>query len=298
MRHSITAVLAATLSTIAPRADAQTLDKVRADGAITLGFREASVPFSYLDDKQTPIGYSMDICLRIADAIKTELRLPALKIVYNPVTAATQIPLIANGTVDLVCGVTTNNAERQKQVAYAPTTFVAATELLAKKSSNIRSIEDLKGKTVVSTAGSTNIKLLYELDKVRNLDMMIMTAKDQPDAFLMVETERAVAYAMDDVLIYTQVAGSKSPQDYTITSNPLSVEPYGIVLRKGDAELKRLVDAAVIALMQSGEINKIYEKWFLSPIPPKGLNIRFPMSDALKRAIAKPTDSADPRDYK
>ena len=278
--------------------EAQTLEKIKKDGSITLGHRDAALPFSYLDDKQQVIGYSTDVCLRIVDAVKAELGMPQLKVNLTPVNAATTIPLLANGTVDLVCATTTNNAERQKLVAYAPTTFVTGITLLSKKSSNIRTLDDMKGKTLVGTAGSTNIKLVTEQNNARNLGMTIKPIQDQPEAFLMVGTGRAAAYVQDDVLLYTQVATSKTPGDYYISKEPLSVEPYGIVLRKDDPTFKKVVDSAVIALMKSGELNKIYEKWFLSPIPPKGINLNIPMSAALKKAIANPTDSPNPQDYK
>lgn len=292
-------ILVLTLSALfATGIEAQTLEKIKKDGSITLGHRDAAPPLSYLDDKQQVIGYSTDICLRIVEAIKTELKMPQLKVNLNPVNAATTIPLLANGTVDLVCATTTNNAERQKLVAYSPTIFVAGITLLSKKSSNIRTLDDMKGKTIVATSGSTNMKLVTEQNNARNLGMTIKPIQGEPEAFLMVATGRAAAYVQDDVLLYTLVATSKTPGDYYISNEPLSVEPYGIVLRKDDPTFKKVVDSAVIALMKSGELNKIYEKWFLSPIPPKGMNLNIPMSAALKKVIANPTDSSNPQDYK
>jgi len=276
---------------------AQTLDKIKKDGAITIGHRDASIPFSYFDDKQQPIGYSMDICMKIADAVKAELKMPNLKVNLNPVTSATRIPLMANGTIDLECGSTTNNLDRQKQVSFAPTTFVTANRLMAKKASNITKLDDMKGKALVSTSGTTNIKQVTELNASRNLGMNIMAAKDHAESFLMVETGRAVAFAMDDILLYSLVASSKAPADYVITSEALSVEPYGIMMRKDDPAFKKVVDTAVINLIKSGEIEKIYNKWFMSAIPPKGINLNLPMSAALKKAFANPTDSGDPAKY-
>ncbi len=276
---------------------AQTLDKIKKDGAITIGHRDASIPFSYFDDKQQPIGYSMDICMKIADAVKAELKMPNLKVNLNPVTSATRIPLMANGTIDLECGSTTNNLDRQKQVSFAPTTFVTANRLVAKKSSNITKLDDMKGKALVSTSGTTNIKQVTELNASRNLGMNIMAAKDHAESFLMVETGRAVAFAMDDILLYSLVASSKAPADYAITQEALSVEPYGIMMRKDDPAFKKVVDTAVTNLIKSGEIEKIYNKWFMSPIPPKGINLNLPMSAALKKAFANPTDSGDPAKY-
>ena len=297
MKKLLPVIAVALATAFAAGAQAQTLDKIKKDGAITIGHRDASIPFSYFDDKQQPVGYSMDICMKIADAVKAELKLPNLKVNLNPVTSATRIPLMANGTIDLECGSTTNNLDRQKQVSFAPTTFVTANRLVAKKSANITKLDDMKGKALVSTSGTTNIKQVTELNSSRNLGMNIAAAKDHAEAFLMVETGRAVAFAMDDILLYSLVASSKAPADYIITNEALSVEPYGIMIRKDDAAFKKVVDTAVMNLMKSGELDKIYTKWFMSPIPPKGINLNLPMSAALKKAVASPTDSGDPAKY-
>jgi glutamate/aspartate transport system substrate-binding protein len=274
-----------------------TLKKIKDSGTITIGHRDASIPFSYYDDKQQPIGYSMDICARVVDALKAELKMPKLEVKYQLVTSANRIPLMANGTIDLECGSTTNNLERQKQVWFAVTTFVTANRLVAKKSSGIQKLDDMKGKTIVSTAGTTNIKQITELNAARNLGMNVVSANGHSEAFLMVETGRAVAFAMDDILLAGLVASSKSPGDYAIAPEALSVEPYGMMVRKDDAAFKKSVDAAISALFKSGEINKIYAKWFTSPIPPKGINMNVPMGGQLKKVIANPTSSGDPKDY-
>jgi len=274
-----------------------TLKKIRDSGAVAVGHRDASIPFSYFDDRQQPVGYSMDLCLRAVDAIKSALKMPNLQVKYSLVTSATRIPLMANGTVDLECGSTTNNLERQKQVWFAVTTFVTANRLMAKKSSNIRALADMKGRTIVSTAGTTNIKQITELNGSRNLGMNILSANGHAESFLMVETGRAVAFAMDDILLYSLVASSKNPKDFAITQEALSIEPYGVMVRKDDAAFKKVVDNAIVALFKSGEINKIYNKWFMSPIPPKNINLNLPMSDQLKKVIARPTDSGDPAAY-
>lgn len=274
-----------------------TLKKIKDTGTIVLGVRDSSIPFSYLDDKQSYQGYSIDLCMKAVRAIQKELGMTSLNVRMNPVTSATRIPLMANGTVDLECGSTTNNIERQKQVSFAPTTFVTATRLLAKKSANINSLEDLKGKTVVSTSGTSNLKLLTQLNGERNLGMNILTAKDHAEAFLMVETGRAAAFGMDDILLASLAASSKSPADYTITKDALSVEPYALMMRRDDPAFKKAVDNAIIGTFKSGEINKIYEKWFQSPIPPKGINLNIPMGEPLKAAMASPTDSGDPAVY-
>jgi glutamate/aspartate transport system substrate-binding protein len=274
-----------------------TLKKIKDTGAITLGHRESSVPFSYYDDKQQVVGYAMDLCNRIVDAVKAELKLPNLQAKLNPVTSATRIPLIANGTVDLECGSTTNNLEREKQVAFTITHFVTANRFVSKKSANLRTVEDLRGKTVVSTSGTTNIKQITEINAQKGLNLNILAAKDHAEAFLMVETGRAVAFVMDDILLYSLVAGSKAPQDYVISADALSVEPYGIMLHRDDAPFKKVVDQAMIETYRSGAINAIYEKWFLQPIPPKGINLNVPMSASFKKVIASPTDSGDPAVY-
>src|SRR6184192_149060 len=275
-----------------------TLKNIKETGAITLGFRDSSIPFSYLDDNQKPIGYAMDICYKIVDAVKKELKLDKLEVKLNPVTSSTRIPLMANGTIDLECGSTTNNTERQKQVAFTNTHFLTASRYVFKKSSGLKSIDDLKGKTVVSTAGTTNIKQLTEANVAKSLGANIIPAKDHAEAFLMVETDRAVAFVMDDILLASLVAGSKSPDDYVISKDAFSKpEPYGIMLRKDDPAFKKVADAAMTAVYKSGEVNAIYDKWFTKPIPPKGINLNLPMGDAFKKVVAKPTDSGDPADY-
>jgi glutamate/aspartate transport system substrate-binding protein len=276
---------------------AGTLKKVKDTGTITLGHRESSLPFSYYDDRQQVVGYAMDLCARIVEGVKTELKLAQITTRLNPVTSATRIPLMANGTIDLECGSTTNNLERQKQVSFTITHFVTANRFVSKKSANLKTVEDLKGKTIVSTSGTTNIKQITEIGAQKGLNLNILAAKDHAEAFLMVETGRAAAFVMDDILLFSLVAGSKSPQDYVISTDALSVEPYGIMLRREDAPFKKVVDQAMTATYKSGAINPIYEKWFLKPIPPKNINLNVPMSDAFKKVIANPTDSGDPAAY-
>ena len=292
------AALCALLVAAPAHAQEGTLKKIKETGAITLGHRDVSIPFSYFDDKQAAIGYAMDLCGKIVDAVKTELKMPNLQVKLNPVTSATRIPLMANGTIDLECGSTTNNLERQKQVAFTITHFVTANRFVSKKAANLKSLDDLKGKTVVSTSGTTNIKQITELNTSKNLGLTILTAKDHAEAFLMVETGRAVAFVMDDILLYSLVASSKTPSDWVISADALSVEPYGIMLRKDDPSFKKVVDDAMTKVYKSGEINTIYAKWFMAPVPPKGINLNVPMSEVFKHVVAKPTDSGDPNDYK
>ena len=276
-----------------------TLKNIKEAGAITLGYRESSIPFSYLDDNQKPVGYAIDICYRIVEAVKKELKLDKLEVKLTPVSSSSRIPLMANGTIDLECGSTTNNAERGKQVAFTHTYFLTATRFVSKKSSKLNSIDDLKGKPVVSTSGTTNIKQLTEANAARNLGLNIIPAKEHAESFLMVETDRAVAAVLDDILLASFVAGSKDPAAYVISSDAFSKpEPYGIMLRRDDSAFKKVVDGATAALYGSPEGLKLYDKWFMQKIPPKGLNLNTPMAPELKKAFAKPSDSPDPDSYK
>ncbi|HZT61855.1 MAG TPA: amino acid ABC transporter substrate-binding protein [Burkholderiales bacterium] len=301
MIRTIQFILAALVfAALATPAAAQegTLKKIKDSGSITIGHRDGSIPFSYYDDQQKPVGYAVDLCLRIVDAVKADLKMPKLDVKYQLVTSANRIPLMANGTIDLECGSTTNNLERQKTVWFTITHFVTANRWVAKKSANLSKLVDLKGKTIVSTAGTTNIKQMTELNAAQNLGMNIISANGHPEAFQMVETGRAVAFAMDDILLYSLAAQSRNPGDYAISAEATSVEPYGIMLRKDDASFKKVVDAAMTAIYKSGQINAIYEKWFLKSIPPKGINLNIPISDQFRKVIANPTDSGDPATYK
>jgi glutamate/aspartate transport system substrate-binding protein len=276
-----------------------TLKKIRDSGSITIGHRDASIPFSYYDDKQQPIGFAMDLCMRIVDAVKTELKMPKLDVKYQLVTSANRIPLIANGTVDLECGSTTNNVARQKEVAFTITHFLTANRIVSKKSANLKSEAELKGKTMVSTSGTTNIKQLTELNTSKNMGMNIIPANGHAEAFQMVETGRAVGFAMDDILLYSLVASSRNPSDYVISDFALSLpEPYGIMLRRDDPAFKKIADNAMSRLYKSGEAAKIYDKWFLKPIPPKNINLNVPLSAQMKALYSNPTDSGDPTVYK
>ncbi|PLY60039.1 amino acid ABC transporter substrate-binding protein [Herbaspirillum sp. BH-1] len=273
------------------------LKKIKDSGTLTLGVRDSSIPFSYLDDKQSYQGYSIDLCLKAATAIQKKLGLTSLNIKMVPVTSATRIPLIANGTTDISCDSATNNQERWNQVAFSVTEFVTANKFLSKKSANLKTLDDLKGKTVVSTSGTSNLKQITALNAERNLGMNILAAKDHAEAFLMVETGRAAAFVMDDILLSSLAANSKAPADYQVSSEALSVEPYGLILPKGDNDFKKVVDDALTVVYKGDDIKKIYAKWFQSPIPPKGVNLNVPMSPQLQTVLAKPTDSYDPAAY-
>jgi len=296
VRLALALLASATLAAPAIAQDG-TLKKIKDSGSITIGHRDASLPFSYYDDKQQAIGYAMDLCHRIVDAVRAELKMPKIDVKYQLVTSANRIPLIANGTVDLECGSTTNNIARQEQVWFTITHFVTANRWVAKKSANLNKLADLKGKTIVSTAGTTNIKGMTEINAAQNLGMNIISANGHSEAFQMVETGRAVAFAMDDILLAGLAAQARSPGDYAISAEATSVEPYGIMLRRGDAAFKKVVDAAMVNTYKSGAINAIYEKWFQKPVPPKGINLNLPMSDAFRKVVANPTDSGDPKAY-
>ncbi len=277
--------------------ESPTLAKIRQTGLVVVGHRIGSVPFSYLDGQLKPVGYSMDLCHRVVAAIAAQLKLPDLQVKLIAVTPATRMPLVANGTVDLECGVTTNTLGRQKSQSFTVTTYVAQSRLMAKKSSRIRSLQDLRGQTVVSTVSTTNIRFLHEANARDHLDMKILAGKDDAESFQMVETDRAVAFVMDDVLLYSLVANAHNPADYAISAEVLSVEPYAIGLSKNDPKFKQLVDAVLTDLFTRGDIQAIYRKWFQSPIPPHGINLQLPMSAALQRTLASPTDSVDPKRY-
>jgi len=258
-----------------------TLKKIKDSGTITIGHRETSVPFSYLDEKQQPIGYSMDLCAAIVEEVKKELALPTLTVKYNPVTSQTRIPLMSNGTVDIECGSTTNNLTRQKQVSFAPVTFVTGTKLLVKKSAKIKSYKDLKNKTVVVTQGTTNERTIKALSDKENLNIKFLNAKDHAESFLTVESGRAAAFSMDDVLLYGLIAKAKKPKDFEVVGDYLSYDPYGIMFRKNDSDFAVVANRALSKLMASGDINKIYDKWFIGKLP-SGETIGMPMSPLLK----------------
>lgn len=269
-----------------------TLKKIETTKTVTLGHRESSIPFSYYDDKQQVIGYSHEIMLKVVDAIKHELRLPDLRVKLVPISSQNRIALIQNGSVDLECGSTSNTIERQRQVAFSNSLFVIGTRLLVKKDAGIKDFPDLAGKTVVTTAGTTSERRLRQLDADKKMNMRVISAKDHGESFLMLETGRAVAFMLDDVLLYGELAKAKRPGDWMVTGTPQSREAYGCMLRKDDAAFKKLVDAAIAQVQTSGSAEALYRKWFLSPIPPKGLNLNFPMSTEVRTLFKHPNDRA------
>jgi glutamate/aspartate transport system substrate-binding protein len=275
-----------------------TLRKIQDSNRLVLGVRDTAPPFSYLDQNQKVVGFAIDICLKIADAVKRELKRPDLAVAMEFVNSSSRIPLITNGTVDLECGTTTNNADRKKQVDFTNTHFLTATRFVSKKDQNITSLDDLRGKTVSSVAGSTNILMLIKANNERKLGITVIAAKDVPEAFLLVETGRAAAFVMDDVQLSVVAAQSKDPAAYVVSAETLSnPEPYGIMMRRDDPAFKAVVDRATADLYRSPEIMTIYDRWFLKPVPPRGLTYDVPLSSALRWAFAHPTDDSDPAFY-
>jgi glutamate/aspartate transport system substrate-binding protein len=295
MRIRLLAAAAACSLSAAP-APAQelsgTLKKIKDTGTISLGHRESSIPFSYYDDKQQVVGYSHELMLKAVDAVKRQLALPSLQVKLTPVTSQNRIPLVQNGTIDLECGSTTNNLERQKQVAFSNTIFVVGTRLLTRKDSGVQDFPDLKGKNVVTTAGTTSERLLRKLDQDAKMGMQIISARDHGEAFLTLQSGRAVAFMMDDALLAGEMAKARKPDEWHIVGKPQSREAYGCMLRKDDPAFKRVVDAAIAQAMTSGEAAQLYKKWFQSPIPPKGLNLNLPLSDEMKALFENPNDKA------
>ncbi|RKP51108.1 glutamate/aspartate ABC transporter substrate-binding protein [Trinickia fusca] len=283
-------VLGAAGAARAEGGSAGTLKKIADTGVISLGHRESSIPFSYYDDQHHVIGYSYDFEMKIVEAVKRELNRPDLRMKLVPITSQNRISLVQNGMIDIECGSTTNNAERAQQVAFSNTIFVISTRLLTKKTSSIRDFADLKGKTVVTTAGTTSERLLRKMNQDENMGMTVVSAKDHGDAFHTLQTGRAVAFSMDDALLAGERAKARRPDDYIIVGTPQSREAYGCMMRKDDPEFKKVVDHAIAQTQTSGQADQIYRKWFESPIPPKGLNLNFPESEDMKALFRTPND--------
>ena len=291
-RIVLAAAVLAACSTSVLAQESPTLKKIKETGSITLGHRESSIPFSYYDDKQQVIGYSHELMLKVVDAIKSELKLAKLDTKLMPVTSANRITLVQNGTVDIECGSTTNNTERQKQVAFSTSIFVIGTKLMTKKESGIKDFPDLAGKNVVTTAGTTSERLIRKMNEEKQMKMNVISAKDHGESFLTLETGRAVAFMMDDALLYGEMAKAKRPGDWAVVGTAQSKEAYGCMLRKEDPGFKKVVDAALTKALTSGDAEKIYAKWFMNPIPPKGLNLNMPLSDDMKALMKTPNDKA------
>ncbi len=295
MRHSIGLVITAALFLgLAAPAETQdlggTLKKVKESGVITIGHRDSSIPLSYLDDKLQPVGFSIELCKHVVDAVKAKLGLPNLTVKYNPVTSATRLPLVANGTVDIECGSTANMTSRQIQVGFSYTFFVPQFKWITRANNQIKDADDLRGKTVAVTAGTNTALFVNKMNNEGKLGMTIMQGKDHAESFLLVETGRASAWMEDDILIAGFRANAKNPADFRLLDKSYPSDPYALMIRKDDQQFKTLVDETLAALMRSGEFEKLYTQWFERPIPPRAINIQLPMSDALRRAVKEPND--------
>ena len=267
-----------------------TLKKVKETGTFAIGHRESSLPLSYLGEDLQPVGFSIELCKHVVDAVKAKLGTPGLTIKYSPVTSANRIPLVANGTVDIECGSTANMTARQKQVGFSYTVFVPQFRWIARAKGDINTADDLRGKTVVVTAGTNTALFVNKMNNDDKLGMTVVQGKDHAESFLLVETGRASAWMEDDVLIAGFRANAKVPADFKLLDKSYPSDPYALMIRKDDPQFKALVDDTLAKLMRSGEFEKLYVQWFENPIPPKGINIQLPMSDALKRAIKEPND--------
>ena len=280
-------VLAAGLTTTA---GAQTLQKIADANKITVSYREASVPFSYLIGSSKAVGFSVELSEAIIDDVRKKLKKPNLEVAYMSVTSQNRIPLLVNGTYDLECGSTTNNTARAKDVAFSTNIFYTGTRLLVKKSSGIKNYADLEKKTVASTTGTTNAQVIRKYNADKKLDMQLVLGKDHDDSLLLVESDRAVAFAMDDILLFGLIANSKDPAALQVVGDSLQVEPYACMVRKDDPEFKKLVDGTLNRMMKSGEFTRLYTKWFMAPIPPKGVNLNLPMGAELKANLKALSD--------
>jgi len=275
----------------APAQAGDTLAKIRDTQTITVAYREASIPFSYLDQNGKPVGYAVDLCLKVVDAVRRELKLPQLKVEYLAVTSTSRIPAIAEGKADLECGSTTNNAERRKQVAFTIPHFIAAVRMAVRADSGITNWSGLRDKRVVTTKGTTTVKLLTERDKVRALNLKLLEGRDHDDSFAMVEKGQAEAFPMDDVLLYGLRASAREPAAFMVVGDQLSAEPYAIMVRRDDPAFKAVVDREMARIINDGEFVKLYDKWFRSPLPSKNMmNMNMPMNHLLRDTLRFPTD--------
>lgn len=270
-----------------------TLQKIKDAGTITIGHRDSSVPFSYLDNNQKPIGFSLELCNLVVEKIKAKVGQPALKVAYQAVNSSNRIPLVKNGTVDIECGSTANTIARQQEVAYSVIFYAPQFKWIALKASDLKATDDLKGKAVVVTQGTNTAQFVAKLNAEKGLGLKILQGKDHAESFLLVETGRASAFMEDDILLAGLKASAASPDNFAFLTDSFPSDPYGIMMSKGDPEFKRLVDDALIEAMKSGQYDKLYTKWFESPIPPKNINLKFPQSDKLKELVKTPSDKAN-----
>ncbi len=265
-----------------------TLLKVKESGTLTLGYRESSVPFSYLDAEGKPVGYAFEVCRAVGESVKKRLNMPDLKIRYQPVTSANRIPLIQNGTVDIECGSTTNSLVRQRQAAFGISYFGIQVSAAVNKNSGIRSFKDLDGKNVTVTAGTTSVALLKAYEKKEGIRTRLLMTKDFAESMQLVANGRADAFILDDVLLAGQIANLSNPDDFMILDASLSKEPYGPMFRKDDPQFKALVDETILEMIRSGRLAELYKTWFEKPIPPKNVNLAFSMNQTTKDLFAHP----------
>jgi len=285
-----TALLSAGLISVGSPVLAQTLEKISENNKVTVSYRESAVPFSYMISPHKAVGFAVDLTEAIVDDIKKTLKKPYLEVARIPVNAQNRIPKLMDGTYDLECGSTTNNSARGKDVAFAISHFYTGTRLLVQKSSNITNYQDLANKPVASIAGSTNEKVLKKQSEDKGLNIQVVYGKDYADALKLVEDGQAAAFAMDDILLYGLIANSKTPGALAVVGDTLQVEPYGCMVRKDDIAFKKLVDKTITRLMKTGEFSAMYAKWFEAPIPPNGVNLGMPMSDALRNNLKVRSD--------
>lgn len=286
--------LSGTLAGVAQTArahDADTLEKIARTGTITIGYRADEVPFAYKLPEGAPVGYTVELCKLIAEHVRAELKLDKLNIDYVVATPATRFLLVKTGKIDLECSATTNTAERREQVSFSYPHFITATRFVAKKSSGLQTIKDLAGRTVASTTGTINVEQLQDLNRAEKLNISVLLARQNSDGFAFVENDKASAFVMDGVLLAAQVAFSASPDAYVISSDTFGPpEPYGISMRKDDAAFKAMVNKGLRDIFVSGQIDEIYKKWFMSPLPQDGRNFNLPMSSELKAAFRDPKE--------
>ena len=290
------AVLGVALASLSAAAMAEdlgpTLKRIKDAGTITIGHREASVPFSYLDDSQKPIGFSVELCNLVVDKVKGALGLPNLKVAYQAVNSSNRIPLVKNGTVDVECGSTANTIARQNEVSFSLIFYAPQFKWVALKSSGLKGTDDLKGKSVVVTQGTNTAQFVAKLNADKALGMKILQGKDHAESFLLVQTGRASAFMEDDILLAGLKATANAPDDFAFLADAYASDPYGLVVSKDDPAFKHLVDDTLREAMQSGAYDKLYAKWFESPIPPKNINLNFPQSEKLRELVKSPSDRA------
>jgi glutamate/aspartate transport system substrate-binding protein len=280
----------AVFATSAIAQDSGTLKKIREANKIAMGVRDSSSPLSYTLGGGQYTGFHVEICQRAIDNIKTALKLPKLEIAYMPVTSQNRIPLMENGTIDIECGSTTNNLARQKQVAFALTTYITEVRMVVKANSGITSIGQLKGRNIATTTGTTSVQHLRKHQRAKGVDFKEIYGKDHADSFLLVESGRADAFVMDDNILAGLVATAKNPAEFKIVGEVLSVEPIAIMMRRDDAPFKKMVDDSIRHLVKSGDYEKLYTKWFLSPIPPRNTSVNLQMGETLKAALKSLND--------